>query len=62
MIGNCDCCLRANVPVSNARMSGMEATACYRCQGHDEDDPYQELGDDLSKGDTWLKLRSAPRK
>lgn len=38
-IGNCDCCDRKDVSVSNLVAFGIDTTACYVCQG-DVADPY----------------------
>lgn len=45
MIGTCENCDRENVPVSNCRMSGMESTQCFLCQGEADPDPYGERED-----------------
>lgn len=51
MIGTCECCDRQNVPVSHIDIVfGIEAFACYLCQGEADPDPYGEL--ENSKGDT----------
>lgn len=43
MIGTCENCDRENVPVSHCRMSDMETTQCFLCQGDTDPDPHGEL-------------------
>jgi hypothetical protein len=43
MIGTCECCDRQNVPTSHIDTAfGIEAFACYLCQGETDPDPYGE--------------------
>ena len=48
MIGNCDCCDRKGVPVSNL-WAPCDTTACVICQGDTDPDPYGEIDAEVER-------------